>query len=248
MGIAFGKISVEMPAHKIVFEGDGYQVWKYPPAVAATVQADRINPQNPPKGNEFTNQGFRVLASYIGVIGEAKNVKRNAEAAESENIAMTAPVVMTPAAESEKVAMTAPVVMTPAPESEKVAMTAPVAMTPARAEESNASVATAPQSMSFWLPSKYTTVESAPVPTNPAVKIELVPERYEAVLSYSGNLQSNSEYPRQRADELLSKMKKDGLAPNAPFTMCGYNPPLTLPWMKRNEIHYGVDASEKFSE
>lgn len=240
MGIVFGKIDVEMPAHKVVFEGDGYQVWKYPPSVAAVVEATRLNAENPPTGNEFSRQAFNALGAYIGVFKAAANVKPNSDNA-SEQVAMTAPVVMTP--ESEKVAMTAPVVMTPAPEPEKIAMTAPVVITP------DSPAVTAPQSMSFLLPSKYTAVAEAPVPTNPAVKIEMVPERYEAVLSFSGNLTVESDGTRKKAETLLEKMKKDDLVPIAPYTICGYNPPFTVPFLKRNEIHYPIAKNDvKFSE
>lgn len=266
MGIVFGKIDVEMPKHKVVFASDGYEVWKYPPSVAAVVEATRLSADNPPTGKEFSTQAFRALGGYIGVFQDAQNVKPNSDndnesekvamtapvvmTPDSEKVAMTAPVVMTPAPESqsEKIAMTAPVVMTPTPESEKIAMTAPVVMTP-DPEDTGAPAVTAPQSMSFLLPSKYTTVAEAPVPTNPAVKIEMVPERYEAVLTFSGNLGVNMEAGKVRAEELLAKMKKDDIVPLAPYTVCGYNPPFSLPFLKRNEVHYLVAANDaKFTE
>lgn len=258
MGGMFGKINFEMPDHEVVYEGDGYQVWKYPSSAAAIVDATRLDPEGP--GKNFQYKAFNVLARYIGVFNDGDNVKANSDAPERvamtapvvmtpesgpEKVAMTAPVVMTPAPEPEKVAMTAPVVMTPTPESERIAMTAPVVMTP----EGTLPAVTAPESMTFLLPSKYTTVAEAPVPTNPAVRIKLVPERYVAVKRYSGNETASSDGTRKQAQELLSKMKKDQIVPIAPYAFCGYNSPFTLPFLMRNEVHYEVEQDEaKFSE
>ncbi len=228
----FGAVQEETPAHEVVYKGEGYEVWKYPTSVAAVVYAKGLNADEPPTGKKFNSEAFWALAKYIGVLSTAENTKASAP----EQIAMTAPVVMS-APQPEKIAMTAPVVMS-APQPEKIAMTAPVVMSPP-AED---------RKMAFLLPSKYKTIEEAPVPKNPAVNIELMPVRYEAVLEFSGNVPSDRpDICEAKAQTLRDAMKKDGIEPTGPYTLCGYNAPFTLPWLKRNEIHFPVAESDKFT-
>lgn len=216
MGMVFGKIDVEMPAHKVIRKAEGYEIWRYPASVAATVRASYLNHENPPQGEEFTNQAFRILAKYIGVFTKPENVKSEGEA--GERISMTAPVVM---GEGEKIAMTAPVVM----------------------GESKESATVTDQSMTFLLPSKYKTVEDAPLPINPAVKLEMAPEgRCEAVLQYAGGVRF--QMARTKAEELRKLLERDGIVATGPYTVQGYNPPMTLPMFKRTEIHIPVDAAK----
>lgn len=257
MGIVLGKIDVEMPDHKVVHDdSQGFQIWRYPSSVAAVVRADSLAKENPPTGDQFTNQAFRALARYIGVFNKPENV---ANSQDPEKLAMTAPVLTTPAAseaESAKIAMTAPVLMTPAtsgPDGEKIAMTAPVVMTPAGGTSDSENIAmTGPvllgdagESMAFLLPSKYATVEQAPKPTNSAVTIQMMPARYEAVLQFSGNFPSSDRAKREaKVNELLALMHNAGIQATGQYTFAGYNPPMTLPWLKRNEVHIPVDGSK----
>lgn len=216
MGIVFGKINEETPNHTVLRKADGYEIWRYPSSVAATVYASSI-PGNQSQ-NRFEESAFRILASYIGVLSEPENRKTTGG--------------------GEKIAMTAPVVMTPA-QSEKIAMTAPVMTRPGGAEGSNDDT----RSMSFLLPSKYETVESAPEPKNPAVKLSLMPAgRCEAVVQYSGNI--NMERSAERAKELMRMLERDGVEVVGDWALAGYNPPFTLPWLKRNEIHIPVKLEE----
>eukprot|EP00051_Salpingoeca_urceolata_P009653 m.117298 g.117298 ORF g.117298 m.117298 type:complete len:131 (+) comp16396_c0_seq6:420-812(+) len=118
MGMVFGKIDVETPAHKVISTQDGWEHRRYPAAVAAEVSTASFETRA-----DFDNQAFRVLANYIGVFGTPKN-KAATTGDEPSAVAMTAPVVS-----GEQVAMTAPVlsqevVESAAPEAD--AMTAPV--------------------------------------------------------------------------------------------------------------------------
>ena len=241
MGIVFGKIDVEMPEHHVLRKTDRYEIWKYPnSSVAAAVHA--VDLPEPPKDSEqFSNKAFSALAKYIGVFGEPQN----STSEQSEKIAMTAPVVMS---DPEKIAMTAPVVMSDpqkiamtAPvvmsDPEKVAMTAPVVMSDAEKNDLTG------QKMKFLLPAKYKTIEEAPKPTNPVVKLEMVDgPRYEAVVSYSGN--HAMKQARVKAAELVQALKDDGVEMTGPWTLMGYNPPFTVPFLKRNEVHIPIKFDE----
>lgn len=122
-----------------------------------------------------------------------KNTSRKAaDGAANEKVAMTAPVVMQDTttgaaaaapAPSEKVAMTAPVVMQNTTEpasaapaaSEKVAMTAPVVMQHAsdtqQQQQQAPTSSSSTRTMSFIMPSKYSSPEDLPVPKDARVKL-----------------------------------------------------------------------------
>lgn len=122
---------------------------------------------------------------------------------------------------------------TPQRTPQKIAMTAPVLMAP----DANRRVG----SMRFLLPKRYRSVEEAPAPTNPAVKLEMVPAgRVEAVIRFTGHM--DMCVAAQRAEELRSLLEKDGLKPTGGWIACAYDPPFKPPMMKRNEVHFPLDA------
>ncbi|CDF35299.1 unnamed protein product [Chondrus crispus] len=113
-------------------------------------------------------------------------------------------------------------------------MTAPVVV------EGGAAPSTSGRSMTFLLPSKYKSVAEAPAPANPAVELGVAPAgRCEAVATYAGNLDMDAA--PEKAAQLLDALEKDAVQVTGEYTVCGYNPPFTLPWFKRNEIHVPVD-------
>lgn len=217
MGAVFGKINEETPNHTVLREANGYEIWRYPSSVAATVHVSSLSDN--PSQDEFQKAAFQILAGYIGVLSKPENRKTTED--------------------GEKIAMTAPVVMAPA-QSEKISMTAPVVMSPHGDEGQNNRDNRA---MSFLLPSKYSTVESAPEPTNPAVKLSLMPAgRCEAVVGFSGHI--SMERGVEKAEELKKLLERDGVEVVGNWTFAGYNPPFTLPWMKRNEVHMPVKVDD----
>jgi len=162
------------------------------------------------------SEGFRQLARYIGVFGTPENVG-------ATETAMTAPVVNT------AIAMTAPVVNTPQP----IAMTAPVANS------------TAGQ-MQFILPSTIT-MENAPVPTDNAVQIVQLPERTYAVLQYSGS--TDMADARTRVSELVRQVNSGAQTSELrlnedDWQLYRYNGPMTLPFLRTNEIAVRVADRE----
>ena len=122
---------------------------------------------------------------------------------------------------SRKIDMTAPVSQTPAPI--KIEMTAPVSQTPADGGFI----------VQFTMPKEFT-MDSLPEPTNSKVKLREMPAQTYAVITYSGGW-SQSLY-----EEKLATLKK--LAKEAGVTLEGeaifsrYNGPVSLPFLRRNEI------------
>ena len=120
-----------------------------------------------------------------------------------------------------KVAMTAPVTQQAA--SEKIAMTAPVT------QQADGDV----YRIAFVLPSQYT-LESAPVPVNPDVRLVQVPARQMVAVRYSG-LWSAENY-KEALGQLTAFAQQRGLKLTGEPVYARYDPPF-MPWfLRRNEI------------
>jgi hypothetical protein len=126
---------------------------------------------------------------------------------------------------SEKVAMTAPVTMETA---EKVAMTAPVTTEPAGDR----------YRMHFVMPSQYT-MDTLPRPRDGRVKLREVPPQRMAVVRFSGF--AGEDRVREKTEELRAWMAAEGLSPAGPPQLARYDPPWTLPFLRRNEVMIPVN-------
>lgn len=122
---------------------------------------------------------------------------------------------------ASKIAMTAPVTQQAA--SEKIAMTAPVTQ---RADGGAYRIA-------FVLPSAYT-LDTAPVPTHPAVRLAQVPARRMVAVRYSGAW-SVGNYQEALA-RLAAFAEQRQLVLSGEPVYARYDPPF-MPWfLRRNEI------------
>ena len=128
---------------------------------------------------------------------------------------------------SEKVAMTAPVTMEAA--SEKIAMTVPVTMEAG---------ATEGYRMHFVMPSAYT-LETLPRPRDDRVRLREIPAQRMAVVRFSGF--AGEDKVRERTNELLDWLRTEGLKPAGPPQLARYDPPWTLPFLRRNEVMVPLD-------
>mgnify|MGYP001810107999 CR=1 FL=1 len=186
-------MATEEPPFTLVLQDGAFEVRAYPALLAAetTVAGDR---------GRAANAGFRPLANFIfGAI-----VSR-------EDIAMTAPVIQTPAAGGRT--------------GESIAMTAPVTQTPV----ADAWV------VRFIMPEGYTE-QTLPRPTDPAVRIVTLPAMRMAVIRFSG-LATPGALADQEAG-LREAMARHGLSAAAGEqpTFAFYDPPWTPFFMRRNEI------------
>ena len=126
---------------------------------------------------------------------------------------------------SKKIDMTAPVISRDA--AEKIDMTAPVV-----SEETEKG-----WYVSFNMPKQYTK-ETLPVPINPEVKIIEVPSEKYAVITFSG-LVREKKYA-EMLNLLNEEMKKRNIDPKGPAILARYNPPWTLPFLRRNELMFRI--------
>ena len=122
----------------------------------------------------------------------------------------------------QDIAMTAPVAQQPA--GEKIAMTAPVAQAPGAAGT---------WVVRFTMPSQWT-LQTLPVPDNPAVTLRNTEPARFAVLRFSGLAKPDDV--RERSAELLDWAKARKLRVAGPVSLAQYNPPWTLWFMRRNEV------------
>lgn len=128
-------------------------------------------------------------------------------------------------AAAAEIAMTAPVMALDqsSGSGEKISMTAPV---------------TGQQTPRGWrfafvLPSEYT-LDNAPVPTSPEVSLSQVPAGKVAVVRYTG---SWSEKAYAENLKLLQQwMQQNQLEADSLPRVAGYDPPWTIPFLRRNEV------------
>ena len=130
-----------------------------------------------------------------------------------------------PAGGNEKISMTAPVTMeaTSNSQSKKISMTAPVTMEQADGK----------WRMHFVMPSEYT-MNTLPKPNNSAVTLREIPKSNYAVNRFSWL--AGEEKVAQKTKELLAWMKSNNITPTGKPELARYDPPRTLPFLRRNEI------------
>jgi len=132
-----------------------------------------------------------------------------------------------PSGESSKISMTAPVTMQSdnlnGQASRKIAMTAPVSM-----QQNNGK-----WRVQFTMPSQYT-MQTLPKPNNPDVKIVQVPAQTYGVIKFSGL--AGSKKVAKKTEMLKSWMQTQKLVITGTPELARYNPPWTLPFMRRNEV------------
>ncbi len=136
-----------------------------------------------------------------------------------------------------KIAMTTPVAMAPtAPQGAqsnqtvgaKISMTSPVATVPG---------ADGALVMRFFLPADLVRT-GAPAPTDPRVHIVTVPAETQAVRRFSGTV---TDAAKQRETALLlATLAQSGRTPIGVPVTYQYDPPFTIPFLRRNEVAVAV--------
>ncbi|MCX6177899.1 MAG: heme-binding protein [Chlorobiales bacterium] len=126
----------------------------------------------------------------------------------------------------QKIAMTAPVLQESV--SEKIAMTAPVI----QEKKGSAWV------MAFVMPEGYT-LETVPIPLDPAVKLRQVQGKKIGVIRYSGLHSENNL--RNYAEKLTMWLEKKGYRIVSGPRAASYDPPWTIPFLRRNEVHIDIE-------
>lgn len=129
----------------------------------------------------------------------------------------------------QKIEMTVPVVMNPP--GEKIEMTAPVVTQPAGEAGK--------ESMQFVLPARFT-LDNAPRPADASVTLRAIDAQWLAVRRYSGTWSERNFADNEAA--LRAAVQAAGLTPTGPARFAAYNGPMTLWFMRRNEVLLPVAA------
>ena len=126
----------------------------------------------------------------------------------------------------EQMAMTTPVIREA--DGEEIAMTAPVLQqTEGRQWR-----------MAFVMPAGYS-LETLPIPLDADVALKQLPAKKVAVLQYSGSLSEG--VIARNSQKLLDWLNQRSLKPISPTRSAAYDPPWTIPMLRRNEIHVDLE-------
>lgn len=206
--MVFGKVDVAEPAYDVLLS-------RAHPAAITPYDIRRYGERFAVEAEydgEEEKSPFMLLAGYIGVVGEPQNEG-------GESIAMTAPVVMQKANDASNpsgtsIDMTAPVIRKGGDDSTKM-------------------------KMQFILPAQYDDWSKIPKPTNEKVMIKEVPPAVGAVHVYSGS--SSEDKSKKMAVALAKQLQTDGVDMTESdaienYQFWGYNPPFTIPILRRNEV------------
>lgn len=125
----------------------------------------------------------------------------------------------------ENMAMTTPVIREA--NSEDIAMTAPVLQQTEGLQ----------WRMSFVMPAGYR-LETLPIPLDANVVLKALPAKKIAALRYSGSLSESAI--ACNSQKLLDWLTQQSLKPTSPTRSAAYDPPWTIPLLRRNEIHVDI--------
>ena len=125
----------------------------------------------------------------------------------------------------QEIAMTAPVQQQ---QSTEIAMTAPV-----RQQGSGTS-----WTVSFVMPSHFT-MDTLPKPNNDQVTIKQVPGKKYVAIQFSGT--ASEDNLSEHTQELMAYISENNLKTIGTLKYAFYNPPWTLPFMRRNEVMIEIE-------
>lgn len=175
-----------------------------------------------PSFTVLAREGEVEIRRYAARIAAETAVEGSEEAARQEGFRRLAGYIFGGNARRDRIAMTAPVAQAPG---ERIAMTAPVAQSGDRSR------------IRFFMPVRFT-IETLPVPNDPRVTLVTVPEETVAVLRFSGVPRAESVAERRTA--LLAALETGGWRPVGEVEAFFYDPPWTVPALRRNEVVVAV--------
>lgn len=204
-------MAIEEPEYSLIKQEDHFELRAYKPMIIAETQVSGDL-------SEASNAGFRRIADYI--------FGNNTPTSDPANTG------------SEKISMTAPVAIEKESPSSKIAMTAPVGIEASDSENNTGFGAESISEQSQWrvsfvMPATYT-MNTLPKPNNDKVVLKPIPAEDRAVIRFSGF--TGDKKVADKTAELLAWMESQELVVSGQPQLARYNPPWTLPFLRRNEI------------
>ena len=185
-----------------------------------------IRTADEPKYQVLSDYGHIQIRQYPALVIAQTEVNADYKNSSSQGFQRLAGYIFGNNKKQQKMAMTVPVIQEQ--EAENMAMTAPVI------QQKSGSV----WLMAFVLPSEYS-VATAPVPLDPAVLIKEIPGKKVAVIRYSGNL--SEQGIEEKSEALKNWLDKQGYQAISSSRSAAYDPPWTLPFLRRNEVHIDIE-------
>ncbi len=177
---------------------------------------------NEPKFKVIESRGNIEIRAYPPLLVAEVRVEGERKEAISKGFRMLADYIFGNNAPRQKISMTAPVIQQ---QGEKIAMTAPVIQ--------QASDHTGQWKVRFVMPPEYT-METLPMPNNSQVEVLSIPAKRYAVIRFSGL--ASQESLQRHLGELVKYAKETNLKTLGEPIFAFYNPPWTLPFLRRNEV------------
>ncbi len=168
----------------------------------------------------ITTEGNIQVRDYAPIIVAEVEVSGDRDKAINQGFRMIADYIFGNNLTEHKIAMTAPVIQE---KSEKVAMTAPVM------QQGAGNV----WKVRFVMPAQYS-LATLPKPNNLAVKLNKIPKKHFVAITFSG--MAKEEDLKFYSDQLNNFIKAKGLHAISTEIYAFFNPPWTLPFLRRNEI------------
>lgn len=189
-----------------------------------------------PAYQEVTRIGAVEIRLYGERIAAQTIVAGNSDAARSEGFRRLAGYIFGANSRRSSISMTAPVAQSGASgrtsRSETISMTAPVAQRASGADQ---------WTIQFFMPAAYEMAD-LPVPQDPTVQLAIVPAETYAVLRFAG-VGSVGAVAARKA-ELVEGLAGSGWSARAEPVVWFYDPPWTLPPLRRNEVAVLVERDE----
>lgn len=160
------------------------------------------------------------IRRYAPIIIAEVAVQGPREEAISDGFRLLADYIFGNNTATQKIAMTAPVSQQV---NQKIAMTAPVQQ----------QLSGDAWKVSFVMPSEYT-IETLPKPNNPSVMLREIPKKEYIVVRFSGR--SSNENIAKHEKQLMDYIEAHKIDAMGSPIYAFYNPPWTLPFLRRNEI------------
>lgn len=177
---------------------------------------------NEPKFKVIESQGNIEIREYPSLLVAQVMIEGERKRAISAGFRILADYIFGNNAPGQRISMTALVTQQ---QGEKIAMTAPVIQ--------QASDWSGHWKIRFVMPSEYT-LETLPHPNNSQVEVLSVPEKRYAVIRFSGL--AGEESLDKHLAKLIEFVKESNLQSLGEPIFAFYNPPWTLPFLRRNEI------------
>jgi effector-binding domain-containing protein len=185
---------------------------------------------------KYEEPNYKVLRSsqdievrqYPPVIAAEVEVEGTREKSANQAFRILAGYIFGKNVSRDKIAMTVPVTETTS--SEKIAMTVPVTSVTAEGK----------MTMRFYMPSKYS-MEALPEPVDNRIKFAKLPAVRYAVIKFSGF--AGEDNIARHESKLRKYVKDEGLTLEGQAVRAFYNPPWTLPFMRRNEVWLPIEMT-----